>query len=1162
MTMTLAQPRTKRAGERGSSAPRPEPAWETELFVLRGDDREGLRQRAQTLAAYLDHHPDVVLRDLAFTLNTDLSPGGSRLAVVAGSASDLRVRLARAGERLADPRCRQIRDTQGVYYFDEPMHPKGKLAVLFTGEGAQYLGMLGDLIEHFPEARAHFTVSDHVSLGAGRRRDPISRVIHLPPDASDEERAAAEKALWRLDNAVGAVLVSNWAIYQVLRGLGVHADAFAGHSSGEISALAGAGCLEADESLFAELFALSHVLRTLEDEGGIADTVLLAAGAGRKTVMEVIEQTGAAVYLAMDNCPHQTVLGGPQDAIAKAEEVLKARGILCERLSFRRPYHTPLFEPSLPPIAAMYERLPIGPPRTAVYSNVTAQAFPTDPAAIRRLSVANWAARVEFSRQVEAMYADGVRIFVESGPRGNLTAFVEDILRGRPCAAVPADLPRRKGLTQLNHLAGQLAAHHVPLDLDYLYRRRAPRRVAWEPRSEERKSEVASSVHAAQPAREAETPPEVTAPSSIPNPSSSPLYPRSSRAQVFVEYCQVMEQFLDLQRSVMEQFLQARGQRRPDAPAPVAAPTVPQADIRAAWPLIGTVVRHDPGRSMVLRRTMDLREDLYGLDHTFGGRHVSRIDPDLHGLPVMPMAFSIEMMAEAAAHLVPGKKMVGLERVRLHRWIALDADDPITLEVTVRLGQASDPVRVHAEIRNLGNSAGQGQADVPVVGAIVLLADRYPEPPPVEPFPLSGEGPCRFTPAQLYEEERRLFHGPLFQAVCATDRQGKEGIEGSLRTLPHSGLFRSASAPDLLTDPLLIDASTHLLGCWHLGQADPTGRVVFPYELGRLTLYGPRPTTGSCVTCRVRIDRETARQVSHRIDLIGADGRYWCRIEPAEYWRFYWPRVYTDYFRFKERCRVSQDWPAALAPAQAAGAVAAASARCLRVVPPEDLQQSVKRAALTHISLSRAEWQQFRVLKGPDEAITEWAFSRVVSKDAVRTLWEARHGEKLLPADFELVADAEGRWSARRLDRPSSEPLPAVSVAHAEGVLAALATFSGRPGIDLARVRRREAGFEEVAFDPAERALLDRLGPERDEWLARFWCARAAVARALGRGQIDGPQHLAVRTADRRTGKIGVSLDPRLAASLSDESGVVLIAWTVRDGDLVVATTFCEMEAS
>src|SRR5206468_1446228 len=79
---------------------------------------------------------------------------------------------------------------------------------------------------------------------------------------------------------------------------------------------------------------------------------------------------------------------------------------------------------------------------------------------------------------VEAMYADGVRLFVEVGPRGNLTAFLDDILRGRPYIGVPANVTHRSGITQLNHLIGLLAAHGISMSLEPLYARRAPHRLA------------------------------------------------------------------------------------------------------------------------------------------------------------------------------------------------------------------------------------------------------------------------------------------------------------------------------------------------------------------------------------------------------------------------------------------------------------------------------------------------------------------------------------------------------------------------------------------------------------------------------------------------------------------------------------------------------------
>src|SRR5205085_2349474 len=92
---------------------------------------------------------------------------------------------------------------------------------------------------------------------------------------------------------------------------------------------------------------------------------------------------------------------------------------------------------------------------------------------VRSLAYEHWIQPVEFSRTIQKMYADGVRIFVEVGPRGNLTAFVEDILAGQEFAAIPANVSRRSGIAQLNHLLAQLAAQGAAFTTAPFYRRRS-----------------------------------------------------------------------------------------------------------------------------------------------------------------------------------------------------------------------------------------------------------------------------------------------------------------------------------------------------------------------------------------------------------------------------------------------------------------------------------------------------------------------------------------------------------------------------------------------------------------------------------------------------------------------------------------------------------------
>src|SRR5438552_1813781 len=324
----------------------PRPSWDAELFVLRGADRDDLLRRADTLHSFLSATSDVVLKDLAHSLNTDLAPGGSRLALVAGSVAELQGRLTTAAQRLTDPSRTQIKDTVGIYYFDRPLYPEGSLALLFPGEGAQYLNMLADLCPHFPEVKQTFDHGDRLADRASPPNRPaFSRVFLVADNAPPEERAQAERALRELDHAMFSVLLADWAMFRLLSKLGLKPAAMAGHSMGEMAALGAAGCVDGDALLLEQIVAAMTVLLSGETTGELAAAVLLAVGAGRDVVGKIIGDQSGKVFLAMDNCPHQSVVVGPPLLMAAVEAELLARRILCERLPFDRPYHTPLFQP-------------------------------------------------------------------------------------------------------------------------------------------------------------------------------------------------------------------------------------------------------------------------------------------------------------------------------------------------------------------------------------------------------------------------------------------------------------------------------------------------------------------------------------------------------------------------------------------------------------------------------------------------------------------------------------------------------------------------------------------------------------------------------------------------------------------------------------------------
>lgn len=1170
--------------------------WETEVCLVQGASRQELIEQARRVEQYVIHNPTITLKDLAYTLNTELRHDSMRLAIVASSPEDLHQKLAQARERLADPACRQIKDVRGLYFFEESLLNGGKLAFLFPGEGAQYPNMLKDLCLHFPEARAIFDECDRMFQKKGGALLP-SQFIFPIPGSSEADRGEAEKRLWEIGGALQAIQGANWALYSLLRRLEIQPDYVLGHSSGEYSALVAGGVLGGEAVMRECVVALCDAPDRLAEEGKVPSAALAAVGTDRASVTGLLPQIGGSLHIAMDNCPHQVVIAGQEEAIEAAIEQLRAKGVVCQRLPFNRAYHTSLFAAAAQPQREFLEHLPLSPPQIDVYSCLTMAPYPRDPQQIKEQMAELWSRPVEFTGSINALYAAGARVFVEVGPRGNVAAFVDDILRGRPHLAIGCDVPQRSSITQLNHVVGLLAAQGVSMRLDYLYGPRSPRRIVMdEPTSASDRTTKSSSVvlpldlpvmrisperasvlmprsaavggNGASPSAahaDPRPPDRATQPGSIPivgmplNQAAlthavpygvGPVPPSHDAASlVMQDHLRTMERFLSVEQQIIEAFLGgSEGGHALDAsdsrPATDAPPLL----------FIGSITAMTPGMEVVIRRRVDPEEDLFLLDHAFGlsGTDVSDVDKTLKAMPVIPFTIFMEIMAEAASLLMPGKLLIGLRQIEARQWV--EVDTPITLEIKARRRATEDEVEV--QIWNLGSVAdAAGRTEIPTVEGTVVFSGAFPQPPPTVPLALKSERPCRHTARQVYEE-KLTFHGPRFQGVASLDRVGQNGLLADLRALPQTDLFRSTTAPNLLLDPVLLDAAAQNIGTWAEECLD-TGYVVFPFRLSALEIYGPMPSVSEQVRCELEVHQVTPRQVSTTMILFGQDRRIIARLVNWQDIRFFWPRELYDVCRFPKRYLLSLPWETPMKDLPQGGRFV-----CRRVDPTSEHTRTITMHTLVHDLLSQAERQQWRNLTGREIRRTEWLFGRAAAKDAVRQLVQARDGRAVFPADVDIYQDADGRPYARLVGSDDPTVMPSISIAHSDGravVLAGWGGVGGRLGIDIERIRPREEVFQEIAFGQDERVLLDRFsGSDRDEWVARLWCAKEATAKALGKGLVEGPRSLRIDSLDNATGRVEVILGDRLARAYPDLAGAPLIVYTAREDDWAVASTICE----
>jgi phosphopantetheine--protein transferase-like protein len=215
---------------------------------------------------------------------------------------------------------------------------------------------------------------------------------------------------------------------------------------------------------------------------------------------------------------------------------------------------------------------------------------------------------------------------------------------------------------------------------------------------------------------------------------------------------------------------------------------------------------------------------------------------------------------------------------------------------------------------------------------------------------------------------------------------------------------------------------------------------------------------------------------------------------------------------------------------------------------------------LAHLVLSCREREIWRSLKGPDRRQSEWLRGRAVVKDAVRRFLKTHYGIALCPADIEISQDQHGRPLVGGLWTQEVEHVPVVSLAHASGIAIAVAGNDGQCcgiGIDIERIGQVREEFADVAFTPEEQSLLSLLeASAKEEWLLRFWCAKEAVAKALGRGMNRGPRCLVVQQCDVYNGIVQVALSAALAQEFPQRVAEPISAYTTREGDLIVASAY------
>lgn len=419
--------------------------------------------------------------------------------------------------------------------------------------------------------------------------------------------------------------------------------------------------------------------------------------------------------------------------------------------------------------------------------------------------------------------------------------------------------------------------------------------------------------------------------------------------------------------------------------------------------------------------------------------------------PVIPMTMIFEVFAEIANAQSPAEKVQKIMNMRVFQW--MNVVKPFRETVT---GEWRDTQRVYLNLERFAN------AEVQLATQLNHAPNRH--------FDIGQKLDIDRTTEQIYDAH--MFHGPLYQGIKKLVAVGEQGITGIIEAAGGKGS--------------LLDNAGQLFGLW-LQLTLTKDRIAFPVKIQEIEFFGDMADQQgtfecTCVLTELNDEFATADIVMKR------NGLTWLIITG---WQ-------------NRRLEIDEPlWNVSMSPLH--------NRLSTEVAPGVFIFGNAYSRVVSWDFILKRYFNQIEKKHHnnllPNKRRT-WMISRVAAKDAVRNLLNTQKQQACYPITFEIYADDVHKPHVKGGLTEDIE----ISIAH-KGTDAVSIARLGRPvGIDIENIEERSPGFFDLVFNDHEMALL--ANRDKTEWATRFWVAKEAYGKYLGKGLQGNPKAYTVEAVN------------------------------------------------